>query len=72
LKPRKMGMVLPFFHRSSSMVSSKEIINSSSSSVHPLSSILPRSKQREHQAGDENERGSCLTQQQKEDMTLIY
>jgi hypothetical protein len=58
------------------MVSSKEIINSSSSSssssVHPLSSILPRSKQREHQAGDENERGSCLTQQQKEDMTLIY
>lgn len=71
-----MGMVLPFFHRSSSMVSSKEIMNPSSSSsssfVHPLSSILPRSKQREHQAGDENERGSCLTQQQKEDMTLIY
>ena len=59
------------------MVSSKEIINSSSSSsssssVHPLSSILPRSKQREHQAGDENERGSCLPQQQKEDMKLIY
>jgi len=70
LKPRKMGMVLPFFHRSSSMVSSKEIISSSSSSspssvVHPLSSILPRSKQREHQAGDENERGSCLTQRTK-------
>jgi len=61
------------------MVSSKEIISSSSSSspssvVHPLSSILPRSKQREHQGGDDvkNERGSCLPQQQKEDMKLIY
>jgi hypothetical protein len=48
--------------------------SSSSSFVHPLSSILPRSKQREHQCGDEvkNERGSCLLQQQKEDMKLIY
>ena len=60
------------------MVSSKEIMNPSSSSssffVHPLSSILPRSKQTEHQCGDEvkNERGSCLPQQQKEDLKLIY